>query len=40
MRKQASQIQTNISQGVGFGDHYDEIDFKYHFFHWTFCDTN
>ena len=28
MRKQASQIQTNIGQGIGFGDHYDETNFK------------
>lgn len=28
MRKQASQIQTNISQDVGFGDQYDETNFK------------
>ena len=28
MRKQASQIQTSISQGIGFGDHYDETNFK------------
>ena len=32
MKNKASHIQTNVIEGVGFGGHYDETDFKYHFF--------